>query len=257
MRISREEADELAECKAPGISMDNSLFSTQDILHQLDDCAREFTFPMLDNGYVYLAAVRLTAYRDNARWALVIEDLGASPRASGHDSISNCLYCFGNCLKRPPGTANEDFLVLTEDGEDGPTFDDEYGWYVNENVHTIRIRGNLVPIQLDSEGLTEKGIVLEEPQVNGAELLRALVSEYREQLLASETELRQRVPIDLPMLLRLEEWHHPDLAGDELPSGSSTFQSIANVLVSGDPSRYQPTQPPNTHWSNWPDGGTL
>ncbi|MDX6381476.1 MAG: hypothetical protein QOI57_2500, partial [Rubrobacteraceae bacterium] len=51
-------------------------FTSQDILAQLDECAGKFGFPMLDNGYVYLADVRLSAYRDDARWALVIEVLG-------------------------------------------------------------------------------------------------------------------------------------------------------------------------------------
>jgi hypothetical protein len=59
------------------------------------------------------------------------------------------------------------------------------------------------------------------------------------------------------VLLNLDQWYHPDLAGDEMPSGNETFQLIAKVLCSGDPSHYKPTNKPNTHWSNWPAGGTL
>jgi hypothetical protein len=212
---------------------------------------------MLDNGYVYPADVRLTAYRDNTRWALVIEVLGAHNHAGGHNGISDCLYCFGNCLNRPPGTANEDFLYPTADG-DSPTFDDEYGWYVNEEAGTIRIRDTIVPIRFKTDALKAKGIRLEDPpRVNAAELLRWLLPEYRELLLATEEELRQRVPIDLPIILRLDEWHHPDLADGELPSRSRTFQMIAELVGSGDSKHYQPTQEPNTDWSNWPDGGAL
>ena len=32
---------------------------------------------------------------------------------------------------------------------------------------------------------------------------------------------------------------------------------IGPTLWTGDPSIYNPTAEPNTHWTNWPDGGTL
>ena len=67
----------------------------------------------------------------------------------------------------------------------------------------------------------------------------------------------ERVPADLPRIFQLEEWHHPDLAGDELPSRSRTFQIIAMVLETGDADQYRPVEEPNTHWRFWPDGGTL
>ncbi|UYQ95580.1 hypothetical protein MKQ68_10750 [Chitinophaga horti] len=41
---------------------------------------------------------------------------------------------------------------------------------------------------------------------------------------------------------------------DELfsPANYETWPMIAEVIVSGDVTRYSPTLPPNTHWSNWP-----
>ncbi len=63
---------------------------------------------------------------------------------------------------------------------------------------------------------------------------------------------------ELKKLMQLEEWHHPDVVDDEhRPRGSETFRQLAEVLVSGDARDYAPTCPSNTHWSNWPDGGTL
>ena len=64
-----------------------------EILSQLDATVREYMFPMLDNGYVYLADTRLHAYRDDTRWAIIIEMLGAYNRAQGENVFSNCLYC--------------------------------------------------------------------------------------------------------------------------------------------------------------------
>jgi len=230
-------------------------FTTTEILEQFDHCARDCTFPMLDNGYVYPVDVRLEAYRDEGRWAVVIEVVGFHYRAGGIDGISNCLHLFGNCLKRRPGTANEDFLYPTGDGS---PFDHEFGATVRPDAKSIHIRDVDVPLHLSQSAFQVAGIdLLEPPTVFIYELLRLLTLSHRQLLLATEEELRDRVPPDLPMILRLDEWHHPDLAGDERPSTSETFQMIADVLVSGDAGVYQPALEPNTHWSNWPAGGTL
>lgn len=236
----------------------STTFTGEEILQQWDDCARAFQFPMLDNGHVYPATVRLTGYRDEARWAVVIEAIGYHARAGGHDGIHNCLHCYGNCLPRPPGTANADFLFPTEDGLEGPTFDDEYEFFVRPEARSIVLRGQVILLQVQPDDLATQGIALvAPPRVTGADLLRSLLTDHRELLLATEAELRERVPADLPCLLRLEEWHHPDLAGDELPSQSPTFQMFAQVLETGDASHYRPVEEPNTHWKFWPDGGTL
>jgi hypothetical protein len=41
------------------------------------------------------------------------------------------------------------------------------------------------------------------------------------------------------------------------PSSYETWQQIAKVLATGDSSHYKPTLEPNTHWSNWPESGSL
>jgi hypothetical protein len=70
-------------------------------------------------------------------------------------------------------------------------------------------------------------------------------------------EVGARIPADLPRVLRLEEWHQPVDPGDTMPSEHETFQQIAEVLTGGDPGRYRPSLPTNTHWSFEPDAGTL
>jgi len=64
-----------------------------EILAVLDRCCDAFTFPMLDNGYVYLAATRLSLHRSEQDWALVIEVFGHSVKAGIPDL---CVYCFGS-----------------------------------------------------------------------------------------------------------------------------------------------------------------
>ena len=75
---------------------------------------------------------------------------------------------------------------------------------------------------------------MEGPEITAPDLLRSLVPEYREILLASEVELRERLPADLPLILRLDEWYHPEataydawynpnVTADQFPSGNSTI----------------------------------
>ncbi len=58
-------------------------------------------------------------------------------------------------------------------------------------------------------------------------------------------------------MLRLDEWYQSEDLREVPPGQQETFRLLAEVLDSGDPARYRPTRPPNTHWSHWPDSGTL
>jgi hypothetical protein len=41
------------------------------------------------------------------------------------------------------------------------------------------------------------------------------------------------------------------------PSFYETWQLIAKVIVTNDQKQYKPTLEPNTHWTNWPDSGSM
>ena len=62
------------------------IHTAEQILSILDRCCDAFTFPMMYNGYVYLAAVRLSLFRSHEDWAMVIEVFGFSPRAGLPDT---------------------------------------------------------------------------------------------------------------------------------------------------------------------------
>lgn len=231
-------------------------FSAREILEQLDACAERYEFPMLDNGYVHLAEARLHAFRDAGRWAMVIEVLGANNRADGHEGIDNCLHLFGNCLTVEPGTCDEGFINPTSDGPEGPTFD-EYRT-VRREAKTIRIRGEVVEIPSREVLKNSNGeVIWRGRKLEAHQLLRALSVEFRDRLLATEDEIRKFIPSDLPEVLRLEEWFHPDLCENEIPSENETFRLLAEMLEAGDTDVFRPTTEPNTHWTHWPQGGTL
>lgn len=233
--------------------MKSSNLATSTILHQLDSCATAYTFPMLDNAYIFPGATRLTLYRDATRWAMAIERLGFSPKA-GDDAerIILDLYGFGNCLYQPPGLLASLHLI----GADPPLFDDLWLGRLVPDVRSLLLRDRKVPIPTDPAVYASSKIERRSPDVIwGFEVLRALLPEYRSLLLATEAERRTHLPADLPELIQLDDWHHPDLANDELPSDTETFRQLAAVLSTGNPAQYTPTESPNTHWRHWPHGG--
>lgn len=216
-------------------------YTAEEILDQLDECAEAYTFPVLDNAYVYPADARMTLYRDEARWALVIEVLGFNSHMGGMEGIDDALYVFGNCLTRTPGISLDAARRLVSPGDSGPLFEED-GAAIRPGATDLRIRGEVVPAPPSSQGF---------------ELLRLLATQHRNLLLATEEELRASLPADLPQVLRLDEWCHPDIAEGDLPSESPTFQLLARALETGDASVYRPRRKPNTHWSNWPEAGVL
>jgi hypothetical protein len=228
--------------------MARATFTERSILKQLDDHARDFDFPTLDNGYIYPVDARLTAYRDTRRWALVIEHIGYYNRMSQFGSV---IYAFGNCLTGKPGHGRT--IGLTD--EDG--WQDDTGWRIRPGVDEIHIRGRRVLLTPDdlAPPTTPQGEVLEGLPIE--ELFRRLLLRCRDLYHATEAELREVVPANMPQILRLLEWEHADPVQEVLPSQTEFFPMLAKVLVTSDVSHYKPTKPPNTHWSNWPEGGSL
>lgn len=234
------------------------MIRVEEILNQLDKCASEYTFPMLDNGYVYPAGTKLTAYRDDKRWAIVIEAIGFSYRGGGHNGISNCLHVYGNCLNYKPGTRNENFIHPTDDANNCNTFDDEEYFYLNPACSSFILRDQTFPLYHDRELYKASGIEIEDlKKINAFEFLRLLDELHHDKLIATDNEIRERVSSDIPKIMELRNWFHPDVINDELPSKNETFIQIAKVLETGNIEYYKPTQKPNTHWVNWPEGGTL
>ncbi|WP_370425301.1 DUF7003 family protein [Tenacibaculum dicentrarchi] len=233
-------------------------YTSKDILKQLDKCAEGFTFPMLDNGYVYPIHSKLSAYRDEKRWVLIIEVIGFNYRGGGHDGISNCLHIFGNCIDTEPGTDNSIFLYFTDNSPEFPTFDEEYLESLNPDAKTMLLRDKGIEINHNREFYLNKGIELEEnDKIFIWEFLRGLEPEYNKEFEATEKEIRERIPADLPQIMELNKWNHPDCADSEIPSNNETFKQIAKVLETGQNKYYKPIEKHNNHWKNWPEGGAL
>lgn len=241
----------------------------QDILAVLDKCAEHFTFPMLDNGYVYLGATRLSLYRSPTDWAMVIEVFGFSPR-SGIPDIH--VYTFASRLVRAKSVndyvskqAYEAYLENNEHNVSTFIYPIEEGDWMNHDDSELLAKGNSAVVVrgrlVETPSLQEYGalgIALQNPpNVHVFEFCRLLAASDRNCVLATADERRKCVPPELEQILQLDEWNHPNLGNGELPSSSATFKSLAEVLAHGDVAAYQACERPNTHWQNWPEGGTL
>jgi len=246
------------------------MMNERDILSILDHCCEAFTFPMLDNGYVYLAATRLSLFRSEADWAMVIEVFGFSPRSGLPDihihTFASTLYSRDSPERYATREAYDRYLANHPNNESrfaypieaGDWQDEQNAEIVAEDAREILVRGEQRPIPPVGE-YADCGINLENPRrVRVFELCRFLANTARNSVLATAPEKRVSVVPGMAQILQLEEWHHPNVvdAGNR-PSGSETFQQLAQVLTTGDIKRYCPTQSPNTHWRNWPEGGTL
>jgi hypothetical protein len=239
------------------------------VLAVLDRCAEAFAFPALDNGYVYLAATRLALYRSAAHWALAVEVFGFSPRASLPDlhvyTFADKLHArdsqdhyasreaYERYLAQHPHNDSRFFYPI----DDGPWLDAEDGEAVAGHALDVIVRSQSMPLP-PADAYARHGIVLEKPpQVQIFELCRFLAAVARDQVLATPDERRVSVLPEMTELLRLEEWHHPDVVAGERPSDSQTFQQLARVLATGNQNEYRPSLAPNTDWRNWPGGGRL
>jgi hypothetical protein len=244
-------------------------YTAEDILAALDQCCSAYTFPMLDNGYVYLAATRMALFRSAQDWAMSIEVFGFSPLSEVPDTH---IQTFGSRLRRqrdagsfvtPEAFAhylavnphNESVFVHPVEGQDW--LDPEQPEFVAPDARSVQVRGVARPVP-GWQDYARQGISLENPpQVQVFELCRHLAATSRDAVLATPTERRRCVPPELEEILLLDEWCHPDVATGALPGQSAAFRQLTRVLVTGDATVYQPEEASNTHWSNWPDGGRL
>lgn len=226
-------------------------FVEQDILSQLDRCAREGNFPAADADAVHLADMRLRAYRAPERWAIVIERIGYHKRAWGHDAIDMAMYIYGNDLIFAPGLSKLNYFFPTEDAPTAPTFDQEFAQQLNPECNSFLLRGQEIPITQDPQYYAAHGIELEDaPLVGGWEFLRGLLPQYRDLFFATQREIMFRLKAGFKEILRLESWHHPDVLHGELPGNSRTFREIAAALTANDGSRYTGSGPSNSSWEN-------
>ncbi|MEV0272557.1 hypothetical protein AB0H43_27590 [Hamadaea sp. NPDC050747] len=117
--------------------------TAEQILAQLDDAARDYRFADPEHPYSSAIDARLHVFRDDSRWALLIELVGYNPRAG---NVVDVVHAYGNCLTRGrPGCENEDFLSRIDNMDEIEDIDNPE--YLQTDGGPIEIRGRRVPVE--------------------------------------------------------------------------------------------------------------
>ncbi|WP_163538963.1 hypothetical protein [Gracilibacillus sp. YIM 98692] len=213
------------------------------ILQMLDNYASEFEFPVLDNYNFDLAQCRLTVFKKQAEWLIIIEMVGAR-----NDAIENVIYAYGNCIKQNGIIISVDNLVSLDNDE--WWYDDDGKLVLNPLRLKLNIQQEQIEISPTKEDYKKYGIEMEPFSLT--KLIRFLSSQYSEKLWLSTQELLMEVGIQnkMPMFFQIKEWEHPDISQGQVPSDSPFFQQLSNAIENNDIS-YIKLNKPNTHWSNW------
>jgi hypothetical protein len=199
----------------------------------------------------------------------VIEQFGFSPRVGDPDAA---ILAFASRLHRRKkesdyvtAAAYRRYLADNPNNEHRSVFpvdfssaqDGDDPALIAKGAVAVQVRGRDVAIP-PAAAFATHGIGLSKPpRIQVFELCRFLAATARDQVLATSDEQRVSVPPELRRIFQLDEWHHPDVVSGERPSQSPTFRRLAEVLTTGDVNTYEPDRPPNTHWSNWSQGGSL
>jgi hypothetical protein len=240
-------------------------FSRQDVIAHLESCGHQpyRRFIDLSHPYLFCATARLHLFADAERWAMVCETVVWGQRSMRVELVT---ASFGNCLRDLRRVAEGRFESNSHDVE-LITQAEQLRLLSNDQrvrlpVGRVQIRDGQVPGPPDRESVrgfsadASAGLQIQE-------LMRWLAAHHPQYFHARESELRAHLPPDLPALLTLDEWHHRqysvyrDRPVGDLPSSYETYPMLAVVLETRDPTRYRPTLPPNSHWSNWPEQGSL
>lgn len=240
----------------------------EQILTILDDCCNAYTFAYLNNANFFMAATRLSLFRSPEDWAMVIEKFGYSASTG---TPSTTIQTYASRLQNrdwhksyDTPEAHENYIAQNQYNEfravypiaKGSWLDPEDCYLVAEGATELLLRGRLMA--LPGQDAYEKAGVerASAPRVEITELCCVLADGERDLVLATAEERRVNVPPELQNIMTLAEWAHPDvLEKNERPSGSATFQQLAEVLVGGNTEDYRPGIAPNTHWRHWPDLG--
>lgn len=144
----------------------------ESILTVLNRCCDNFTFPMLDNGYFYLAAARLSLHRSAADWAMVFEKFGYSPRTGqpnlfietfastlcNRDIVE--IYGTGEVYEKYLANHLNNELLAVHPIDGNEWIDDQEG--AAKDAKELILRGHKLAIPSHDE-YARRGITLEEP----------------------------------------------------------------------------------------------
>ncbi len=275
--------DDDREDPNPAVSRDTTIteeaamtatFTEIDVLNDLDDMeALPYKFFLdLDAGYTYTASSRITLFADEHHWAICMEKSGYNPRAGSPVDVEvnffgNCLHNLDNFLPGRNYRSNTKYFPLISSDQLARIEVGDSHELVSPDADTIKVRDRHVAVEHDISRYEAKGIETwpyDNPQrlPDFPGLVRYLSEEHPGLFRATEEELRTCLPSNLPKLMVIDRWVHPEqvrYSGMGGPGASSceTFQTIARILSTRDTSLWKEPAAPNNDWRFHPDAGSL
>ncbi|MCC3158242.1 hypothetical protein LJ737_13420 [Hymenobacter sp. 15J16-1T3B] len=260
-------------------------YSAQEVLEQLDlafqgklsdyfpaggnNDVRYNFFLDLEHGYCETAGSKIHLYGDATRWAIVFEKSGYQNRGFAAEIELNYV---GNCtrysVEQAAGRnyitnsrrvnlidANEYERIRNKTGGEMEQFE-----LISAGAVTVNVRNTQVKIEHDPAKYRAAGIQLRDfdnPNhlVDYSSLLRYLLASNPALVGATENDIKQQLPSDLPKLLTIDSFHFESTYDKASPpSAQETYQLLAKVLVNQSPALWQPKEKPNNDWRNWESG---
>lgn len=223
----------------------------------------------LEHGYCETAGSKIHLFVDSTRWAIVFEKSGYQNRA-GQAEIE--LTYIGNCIDYPIDSypdrnyiSNVSNIILIDgeefeqienkDGEEMETFE-----LIGHTVKEIKVRDQYVPFDNDYKNYEKLGIdvrAYDNPKklIGFGELIRYFNETNPEIISATEDDIREHIPNDIPKLMTIKDFHFSSAYDkDTPPSKIETYKLIAKILTTKEISHWKPTLEPNNSWKNWESG---
>lgn len=221
----------------------------KDILSILDKEALEYNFPMPDNLCNYNAGMRLTAFRSMQEWLIIFEMLNYT---QNHEFL-NEICAFGNKLE-VQGFAFES-PVLIETIKNTSFYKENGNFCIEPSQCSVQFKKESVSVCFHDEDYQKARVDQNSKAPTPAKLLRLFASAFNKNIYEENENLLKlvgRSNSGLMQFIKLEEWQHPDLAQDELPSQSISMLSLSEALEEGKPEIYFcPKEKINSHWYYW------
>jgi len=214
---------------------------------------------MLNNGYYYHVDQELKIYRNNKKWSIVMQFIQYNNHILDIGGFSTIVYKYGSDIEPEQSLTNDSFYHLATKDDEQIFLKEKKAFvsYLNPKAMHFKINHTSIPIEHDRTKYVKKGITLEsKDKIRPWEVLRYLTPKYSKHFWIPRDELQ--IDSNLKEEIKITKWEHPDNIRT-IFSDMNSFIEIANCLASNlEFNRLKiETENSNTHWSNWPQGGTL
>ncbi|NEP68636.1 hypothetical protein [Moorena sp. SIO3A5] len=216
------------------------------ILETLDSHAEDMNFPTFENNNFSAVDMRLTVFRSDKEWLLAFEVIAF---ANSQNLFVNLIYGYGNHLFEQGMRLAHEISLL----DNLSIFEDTEGSFVNRFSFVSSVDGKVKDFVFYRDDYEIAGVDLTCGDTIELSLLKLLAFVTPNDLfLSGDALIKALVEEEITEFIKLEDWHHPDILNDELPSQNECFKSIAEALMHNKKKLYfcDPDKV-NTHWSLW------